>query len=301
MAFDRFYNGRNFNTWVFPPETVYCGYGFFHGIFEHFFRENPDVNLGRKLCDHLTKTISDQIPGIRRNCFHGMGHGFMPEPPPKKIWGNAQEMIKTTLKTCETVSPTNTKTENLECMEGAFNVLADWIGEGKYGLKLDKENPFKLCREQPNKDYLYACYYEFSMRVPNYANDDLVKIANVYIKETDEDKIAKVTINSAAAAIIERYLDLDNYEKFITACHGIPERLRTSCIDGLALGLIAHGSPGQEYIKAINFCKSNLLYEDEQEVCYQKILRGFSGSYTKEKLTEVCESIDEKYQQYCFI
>ncbi|MEX2090761.1 MAG: hypothetical protein WD989_01350 [Candidatus Paceibacterota bacterium] len=301
MAFERYgYRSNKIEKWEFPAESIYCGYGFFHGIFEHFFREKPDLTLARRLCERLDETLSDVIPMIRKNCFHGIGHGFMPEPPAKKIWGDPKAMMEVSLKTCEEASPTDDHSENVECMEGSFNVMADWMQQNKYGLSVNKEDPLGFCRKQDDRDRTLACFYEYAMRITNYADDDLVKIANIYIKDIDDDEIAEIIINSASASLLERHLENDNFDHFIRQCHQIPQRLQDNCISGLNGGLLAHGEPGKEYIKALNLCASQELKEAEKDGCFKNVLMKIGWRYQKERISkEICPIVPERFQHYC--
>jgi len=301
MAFDRSqYKENNIESWDFPIETTYCGYGFFHGVFEHFFRAHPDVKLAQKICNHLTDTLGKEIPRIRQTCFHGIGHGFMPEPPPVKIWGDPFAMMTKALQVCDSVSPTNNEEENMECREGAFNVMANWMSEKKYGLKMNEEEPLQFCNDQKEKKVAYACFYEFGMRITNYAKDDLVKIARDYIKPSYDIEISKMIIDSAAASLLERHLSDTSYNYLVKECLQIPIIFKESCLSGLSGGFLAHGDPGQEYIKAIELCNSKELSESDKNICFNSLVHKFTMNYPKEKIDVViCPLLPARFQHYC--
>jgi hypothetical protein len=54
-----------------------------------------------KTCDYLGKQFSSRVPGIRVNCIHGIGHGFMSDPPPPEMYGKPRRMIGKALRTCD--------------------------------------------------------------------------------------------------------------------------------------------------------------------------------------------------------
>ncbi len=84
LAVDEYYKDlNNYTTWKFAPETFYCGYGFFHGLFEHLFIKVNNTNVTIDICESISKNYSSEFPSIRRNCYHGMGHAFMGAAPPK--------------------------------------------------------------------------------------------------------------------------------------------------------------------------------------------------------------------------
>ncbi len=283
-----------------PLETIACGYGFYHGFFEHMFRdEEPDIKKARTICDNLGKKYSDKMPGIRMNCYHAMGHGFMPSIPDKNVWGNPPAVLAVPMKRCEGVSAANDQEEIQKCLEGVFNVLTDWITSNSYGFSPDKSDYFDVCRKQPKRSYALACYFELSMRIGMYADEDLVKVA-AFIKNLD-DEMAKLIIHSAAAALIEVRLNQDDLSKYITICYSLEERLRKECTKGLVLGLVAHGDPGDEYKRGLNFCASSKLLEKDKELCFNNLIIFLKSFYTKEKLNKVCDLIDKKYRQMCSI
>lgn len=301
MAFDKYgYRGANVDKWDLPIETTYCGYGFFHGIFEHFFRENPDIILARKICDRLEETLSSKMLLIRQTCFHGVGHGFMPEPPPQKTWGDPKMMMVKSLKACETTSLTNNPDEKMECMEGSFNVMADWMQQNKYGLKVNTKDPLKFCEEQSNHDRILACFYEYSMRLSGLAKDDMVKTARDYIKSTYDKELAEIIIDSATAGLVEKYLSETNFDFLIKQCYQISQDLKESCMSGLNGGLLVHGTPGKEYVKAIALCDSKELSENEKDACFKNLMNKITRRYQKEKIAkDICPVVPKRFQNYC--
>ncbi len=301
MAFDKDgYKDNNVESWDFPIETTYCGYGFFHGLFEHFFRTHPDVKLAQRICNRLTDTFSKEIPRIRQTCFHGVGHGFMPEPPPVKIWSDPYAMMTTALEACRTISPTNDIMENRECMEGSFNVMANWMDAKEYGLKMDEKEPLEFCNKQKDKETVTACFYEYAMRLTSLAKDDIVKIATEYIKPSYDEVLSEMIIDSAAASLVERYLSLTNYDFLVERCLKIPTNLKHACLSGMSGGFIAHGEPGKEYTKAIVVCNSKVLSEIDKDWCFSNLTSKFPNNYTKEKITQtICPIIPSRFQHYC--
>jgi len=301
MAFDRAqYKENNIESWDFPIETTYCGYGFFHGVFEHFFRAHPDVKLAQKICDHLTNTLGKEIPRIRQTCFHGMGHGFMPEPPPVKIWGDPYAMTTKALELCKNVSPTNDIMENRECMEGTFNVMANWMSEKKYGLKVNEKEPLGFCDKFQDTETRIACFYEYSMRLTSLANDDIVKIATEYIKPSYGEVLSKMIIDSASASLLSRHLSKTNYDYLVKQCLQIPKDFKQACLSGFSGGFLAHGEPGKEYVKAIVVCNSKELEESDKDWCFSNLNSKLPHNYTKEKITQIiCPTIPKRFQHYC--
>ncbi len=283
----------------FGPETIYCNYGYYHGIFEHLFRDNPgNLKLVKTLCDELEEKLSRSIPRIRQNCYHGAGHGFMPEPPPEKNWGNAPAMTRPALNACDALSVPSPK-EREECHQGVYNVLADWMNFNKYGLRFPEPNLLRVCEDQPEKDHRLACYYEFGMRIHDAAKNDIALIAEKFVNAIPDDETAKMVMGSAASTVIESTLGRERYDDFAAACRALPERLGDSCINGLLGGLVAHGEPGKEYKKALAFCASPEFTEEERSSCYRHLFEKFHQVYLAEEVLRLCQSIPIRHQKSC--
>jgi len=293
LAYGEYLKHKNFAQLDIPQQAkILCGAGFYHGFFEHYFRDNPDIRLAKKLCDEL----ESRNPGTKTTCYHTMGHGFMPEPPHVAAWGDPQAILDPVLKKCDTIS--DETIEVLECHEGAFNVLLDWMDISQYGLSFDKKDPFALYENQVTREREYACYYESAMRVHGLAGNDIARVAELFIDDIQDDQMAGVAIGSAVATVIEAHLDQDSFVEYMLSCRNLEKRLRDSCTASVPYGVIYHGEPGKEYVKALALCRSPKLSDNEKAVCYQK-LSSYMPVYWPEKKEEICQAFEEKYQGFC--
>ena len=289
-------HAEEFNKLELPPETIYCGYGFYHGILEHSFREKPDIELGKELCEYLDKTHGKVTPRIRLNCFHSLGHASIREPENEKAWGDPQKIVAPALEACEKIS------ENLnevrECFQGAFNVIADWIWRGEYGLSPDRKDPLGFCREQKREEHALSCYYEMAMHLHALVGDDIEKLSE-FAESIENQEAAGWVMHVAAAGILERAVVEKDHSRFIFACRKVEERLYQDCLEGISGGLVAHGEPEQEYVKALNFCRSAQMTKAEKEICYRHTFNTMKGIYPQQKLKEVCLLAEKKYRHFC--
>jgi len=249
-----------------PPETVSCGYGFFHGLFEHFFRKHPNIALVQTICDDLDRRYGETIPLIRINCFHGAGHGLIADPPDPALWENISEIIRQPLTLCEEISEFPWEQE--ACMDGVFNIVANWMAENKYTMSLNEKDPFWLCKTllAPAKE---SCYYELIMVMTPYENRDLVAITNTYIVPIGEKHIEELVEFSLAAAFMQRDVALPTHEHLLMSCRKIPVYLKKSCIEGIVNGFKAHGEPGKEKEQALAFCENSELTLEERNICLE--------------------------------
>lgn len=248
-----------------PVETMACGYGFFHGLFEHFFRKYPNIALVRDICDDLDARYGRSIPLIRINCFHGAGHGLIADPPDPARWGKPQELISQPLSLCDAISPN--PSETYACADGIFNVVSSWMGDEKYGMKIDTINPFWLCSSLAPK-YQESCYYEQIMVMTEFEHRDMVAIAKKYIVPIQDRGIAQRTMFSLAAAFLQKDVVLPSHTHLLQACRQMPQYLQRGCIEGVVNGFIAHGEPGKEKEKASAFCNDRAMTAVEQRICF---------------------------------
>lgn len=295
-AYAEYLTHQDFEKVDFPPETAYCGYGFYHGFFEHLLRDYPDLEMGKNLCETLTRRLSNVIPRIRLNCYHAMGHGFVKEPADVTIWGYPQEMIKPAIEVCDAFSEQDLKRE---CLQGAFNVITDWIWTEQFGLKPNDDDPMELCRIQEEREHELACYYELAMRLNPYTNEDVVEIYDRFVSEIGDDYIASLIITSVMAGKMQREVVKEDHTHLVLECRRLPKRVYQACLIGLTGGFVAHGEPGREYEKALNLCSAEVLTEEEKSICYGNTFRTFRGAYPQEKVEELCSQVNKEYRQYC--
>lgn len=279
-----------------PPETMACGYGFFHGLFEHFFRKHPNIMLARTICDDLDKRYGKAIPLIRINCFHGAGHGLIADPPDASFWGKPQDIVGKPLSLCEGISPV--ADESYACMDGVFNVVSSWMGDAKYGMSVDESDPFWLCKtlKPAQQD---SCYYEQIMVMGEFENRDMVKITKKYIEPIERRDIAKQVMFSLAASFMQKDVALPSHTHMIVACRAVPDWLKTRCLEGVVNGFKNHGEPGREYIKTLAFCQDAQMTMGERNICFPALMIAIWDLYPAQEAMGVCQKLPAGYRQQC--
>lgn len=297
IVYAQYQNHKKIQDVVFPASASSCGYGFFHGLIEHMLRDLPDVAVAREFCEHISGKYEHEMPRIRDNCYHSAGHGFIPDPPPVEQWGDVETIVRTPLEKCAELTQDDRKQQ--ECREGVFNVVASWYAHAYYDMQIDPDDPFALCARMADRNDSLACYYELSMIVHPYAGNDLVAIHDAYVAPIADDEIASMVINAVAAGFMEREIINETHERFIDACYKISPRVQSACIVGISGGFVAHGQPGMEYEKALLFCSSPKLHEEDRRECYRNSIRTFRGIYDQQKYRQVCSLVPADYQSYC--
>lgn len=294
--YGRFLTHQDFSELDFPPESIYCGYGYYHGFLEHFLRDNPDYDLANNFCEMLIEDLEDEIPRIRLNCYHAIGHGFVPEPLDIEIWGHPKKLVSPALDACGRIEASDAR---VECFQGTFNVIADWMWNNQFGLYYPEDTPLEICELFEDHEVNAACYYEVAMRLNPHVDNNIVKAYDRYISQIPDEYIAGTVLNSFAASAVGQRIFEDDFSDLVLDCRKLPDYLHVDCMKGLTGAFIAHGEPEREYVKAIDFCSLEFLTDDERDVCYWNIIRTFKGAYTKDKVAQVCTAIEEPYREYC--
>lgn len=272
------------------PKTSYCGYGFYHGFMEMLVHTTGDMAQARAFCNYTDEKLKYFVADAGGACIHGIGHGSVDDVPEPRAWGNMQAIVEPSLALCERIS---TDTSQLfRCASGAFNALEILSDSGQYKLSANQDDPFWICREQPEK-YKRACYTQFLVSAMFVSHNDFPRTAQ-FIDTIKEDAYAKETL--AGLAVERARLQEIDYDKTIAWCRSLAARFRISCITGFAEGFLKYGPPESEYVKALDFCASPLLSEKEKKPCFDRVLSILRNFYTAAKSREICLLVEKQYQ-----
>ncbi len=272
--------------------TAFCGYGFYHGFMEALLEKGGSYDQAKSFCDFATTHLSGSASDAGMACYHGIGHGFADYFDPV-VYRDPKDIASKTLNLCKKIADNDQKL--FRCGSGVFNALALSMGYNK--LPLDKKDPLSLCREQTGvfKD---ACYSDMQVLVLDILSKHDFTEASRYIEAIIDDHDAINSIEVMSSGRTKSILDKSDYSLEVASCRALQERLVHSCVIGIAAGLMEFGEPGQEYVKAVSFCAHSVA-ENEREDCYKRTLNYSRNIYTREKLKEICATIDEKYRYFC--
>lgn len=290
-AYKEFKQGKDFPV---TEQVSYCSYGFFHGFIEAMMQEDHNLSQARTFCDYIDKQLKSETSTINA-CLHGIGHGVTDGSDPR-AHGSEVRLISPGLKLCETVGKTDFEVKM--CATGVFNALAGMYLAPQYGLKLDKSDPFRICREQKRPEFRHACYDDFKALILTISNNDFAKAAQ-YIESIQETPYAYDAMDNLATYYVYYLLKEPDLSKPINICHSLQSRIQVACIRGLGAGFMTAGIPDQEYVRAIQFCNSSLLTDEEKDACFERVIGTIYYRYSRQKAEKICATIDVKYQKYC--
>lgn len=275
-------------------KASYCGYGFYHGFMEKLLHTTNDMEEARTFCDYADGKLKNETADAGGACYHGIGHGSVDDVPESRLWGKPLEIIDEPLRLCEKVAGRDVSRHGklFRCVTGVFNALEILMSAGRYSLSLNNNDPFWICATQ-KESYKEACYTQMVVAAMHVAHNDFVKAAG-FIGTIEEDDYA---IHSLSTLVAERIrLNKTDYNETLSFCRNLSPRFHIPCITGFAEGFLKYGPPQTEYVKAIEFCSSQILTDDEQKACFTRILSILRIWYTAEKARKICESVDPKFQ-----
>lgn len=279
---------------VLTPMASFCANGFYHGFMEGFLGTVNNVKEAAVVCAYFGRELKDEAPDAKLQCFHGIGHGVIESlVAVNRLGEDITLWVKDGLPLCEEASLNSNQL--YRCASGLFNSVANFYILGLYGFSPDKEDPLAICHEQLPK-YKESCYGNMNALLSWITDHDLAQGLK-FVERIPEQYYAV-----SAAEYLSRTMSFyskENPEDVIRACRSTQERLTYPCIRGIVYGMLEHGTPGEEYKDALEFCASNEMITDERTVCLKAALSGLEGWYSKEKALTICNSISQEYQQFC--
>ena len=285
-----FLHHQDFDRTEFPMNAKACGYGFYHGFFEHLVQDRPDPEFVVETCDYMTNRLYDVAPAIRQTCFHGAGHGFVLSLADKltdsKDW-TIEAFTKEPLNHCESLAGAE-EGEISECRQGVFNVLVDWMSDGEYGLIYNYDKPFAVCdneefRRQPD------CYYEMAQKLDGVTSNNPVKVATI-INETDRTDLGELVMGVAVAGMVQHNPE-SMQPDLLFSCRQLDGDLMNICLGAIVGGLVEHDTSGDTYQTATNFCLQNNLRDEERIVCYDELYTRLNRFLTKDQMVAHCNRL----------
>ena len=267
-----------------------CGYGFYHGFMETLLLAGEDVKKAGQFCDWAARQVGGKND-VAGACFHGVGHGLT-ENHDKKSWLNENELVDLPLSVCEEM--TEDKYMINRCASGVFNVLA--IKYNSASLPVNTGDPLAYCKKLAKSYFKKPCYEEMNTMLRSISGNDFRKAAKFL--EGLEYEYASGAIKSLAGVFGMSYKDV-SFDLQLQNCRQLPVSLQSPCISGFVGGLIEGQPSTTQETKALSFCNSPKLQDDERTNCYQEALRLLSLYLPQDRYQSVCRDLNEKYQVFC--
>ena len=281
------------------PETGFCNAGFYHGYMEGFFSEYYDPKVADTFCQQVGSALSQTYPNAENQCRHGIGHGSMESVLFQRpyLWGDANALVHEGISICEAAN--NTADQKMRCISGVFSSFSDWaILDTSFSQYVKPEKLFELCPLQEKEYAKEGCYWGMAKRfffIDEAQSDEKRSMELLLRNLPKEARYAELAIESLSTRIgrigIRGHLD-----ELISICR-LPKdtSLQERCIFGMVQSILFAGEPLKEEGRALVFCESPLLTENERTGCYSKI-QNRMATYSPKKLEQVCSLIPRVYQ-----
>lgn len=286
-AYATYSEGKEF---ILEPKASYCSFGFYHGLMEALVGTEGDPKKANEFCAYVDEQLSAERPGSKFACYHGVGHGWASyhEDNPEE-WN----IVNSSLPFCEEFA--KTKQQLLLCATGVFDTIAIFYYNPSYGLKMNKEDPLWLCREQSKDIYKEACYREIITAVLWLADYDVSKAVGM-VEEFVEDEYVSIALRDIVDASTRFVMNTPKLFDTLSVCRSLKGSLHLVCIEGFLRGVMQFGVPETEYIKALELCGDPVFFEDERQTCFAAVLNYSGALYSRKKVQTVCRAVEEQYR-----
>lgn len=286
FAYQLFKDKKDFEI---SPKITICNYGFYHGFMETLVQQTGNFEEARNFCVLINTQLEKHGLNLTGECYHGIGHGNVDQHNAQQ-WSNPEKVVDSSIELCQKVAIDDR--QFVDCSSGVFNGVANLYSSGQYGLIINKDDPFWICRKQDER-VQKTCYAFMARTLLKLTNSNLAQAIDLASRTAPtnylENIIANITV--LPSNISE--------EELVNLCGSLDEKTEIACLKGYAISLLQSGQPGKEYQSPINFCNSDLLTLEEKQMCFENILPQLKNYYPKDQLEKICQSVDNSYRYLC--
>ncbi|HET7098646.1 MAG TPA: hypothetical protein VFI61_00190 [Patescibacteria group bacterium] len=266
-----------------------CGYGFWHGFLSGIADKikkgevkNADMIILCKqiLADNLNISL----------CYHGIGLGFVGDPPNREFWGSYRKMINDAIPHCDEL--TNNSDYLFECYSGVFHQTFSYMSDGYYGLKFpNTDKMFSLCTEFKNK-YQKACTYMISPYMSNSFKNlpDLYKAISTKFSWTDEQTRLDIFTN-VTAAIVDTGGEQELKDSLLY-CFTLNVLYKDACLQGFYWSALNKDIGGDiDGVAGVaRMCDQDFLNDKNKNICFDFLSIQIMRSGIKiDKIKDFCD------------
>jgi len=293
--------GKDISDIDFSEATTMCRFGFFHAFIEHLTQDHPNPTFIDQFCKELGIQLNIATKVIQHNCYHGAGHGFalaQADSISKDMWGNFYIFIQKPITNCASLEHAN-QIAIEACWRGAIDTVAEWISKKEYGFSYNRNELFKQC-SMLKKRVAGICYMVMALEFSNINSVETLKDIFVSLP-IDED----IKINFFHGGISTMVTNTNNkkeykYRETLAECGSLNKILYKECLLGIISGLLASGTPQEEYREALSFCSEKIIEQRGLEnFCYEKIIKYLPIFYTSNHIVLICSQFPKSLYKKC--
>ncbi len=242
-----------------------CGYGFWHGFFSGFsgqvITQEVDKDDLYNLCNKILGSNLDLAL-----CYHGLGLGFVGDPPDISVWGNSDKTILQGIKMCDRF--TYNDDYMYDCYSGVFHQTFSYMKAGLYGLSLPTgEKIFNFCHDF-DKKYWASCLNMLSPYMYGSVKSLSVLYEVIYTKlRWVPEQINLDIFTDVAAVIVDNDTDVD-LKKDLLYCFILNKKYTDACLGGFYWSALNKDSSGKvDAINQLNQRCRQIPDEDNKNIC----------------------------------
>ncbi len=206
-----------------------CGYGFWHGFLSGLAPNIANQSIQKSDVFRICQDLLGDNLGLDI-CYHGIGLGFVGDPPDLRLWGNYSDIVSDSMDKCRVITRDPILSD--ACNEGVFHQLFTYMKDGLYGLSLpNDEELFYFCSEFDGQ-YQKSCLNMISPYFYNIGEElsfvyETAKTKFNWVdKNTQLDIFANMTM-----VLVENTPDLALASN-LEYCFTLPDDYRNACMGG---------------------------------------------------------------------
>lgn len=289
-AFDAYQKGSDIQI---GNEGTFCGYGFWHGFVTKLTTETG-LASAEEFCATMQTEEATQLEYTRDSCFHGIGIGLVPDPPPLALWGRAEPLIEPVLAYCskfkEHAPYGNT------CRSGAFHAIVNYTSANQYGFSINENDPLALCRSYDG-EVQDQCVYQFSSQLYSTSHGDIARVYT-FLENIPDPKTRARAFRLASMGFVHPDMPTESLTAFLSACTYI-HSVADQCVPAIVQSVFDKSEPGAEYSKALSFCAQSQLSSKDRASCYRETAKRAEYVYDAPTRALMCRFFPEEYQHLC--
>jgi hypothetical protein len=248
-------------------DAYFCGFGFWHGFIGAVIRQGDELVDVLRFCEA-------QKGGSRSSCYHGVGLGFLDDPPPAETWGDPLKMTEPGLRICATLP----REVAGNCASGVFHPLIEMASNGKYGVRLDREHPLSICDIQPGS-YRWHCFEQLAPKLPVLLGGSLASTYKVIDGIPDAPPENDLYLLAAGGWSDQPSLPSSTRMR---ECEKMGYRA-ADCINGV----VQHIFIIENEKSAVAFC-GQATEDPHKKTCHEALVAAFGQNYPPDKFEHAC-------------
>ncbi len=273
-------------------EGTFCGYGFWHG-FMTALAADSGVAKAETYCASISESTNQHTEQAKDACYHGIGIGLIPDPPPLSLWGKGPDLLAPVLSFCSALR--EGAQYKSTCTSGAFHAIVGYMAEARYGFAFSPDDPFALCRSY-EANVAEQCYYQIASQLRELGGHNFARV--VELTSDVPEQARPLVLFLASTIFINPDMSSGEMVSFLRECQSTI-RGHNQCMEAIIKSLFDKGIPEHEFERPLAFCSSEELPSGERAACFKEFATYAAILYDPGMLQSVCDTVPSMYAHLC--